>query len=257
MKWFFRLIGSETSIPTATTPITPAKTIQAAATVASSPSKDSPERSPLQPAVERTKAASGDTRRRELPPPAPPSLPSPRAPIRAKQSPPVTKETCPVDGATLAPLSGDDRRCRVCRGVLLSPSSFHAELERLGVEREIVKGLAELHPITKRCSACALSLSAPRLRDVVPLVCVGCDAAFFREGDLEIFRGERPSRPRSTRAFTDRSGRWSDDWMSLNHWLPSDGGWSDSGSDGRDGDGGDGDGGDGGGGDGGGGDGGD
>jgi hypothetical protein len=54
MNWFSRLTGSGT--PTATTPAT---TTPAAATIAPTPSKDSPQRSPLQPAFDRTKATYG------------------------------------------------------------------------------------------------------------------------------------------------------------------------------------------------------
>ena len=180
-----------------------------------------------------------DAWRRGLPPPVLPSMPAPTSPITTMLRP-VTRDTCPVDGAALAPFTGDDRRCGVCLGVLLSPSSFEVELERFGVEREIVKALAEGHPTTKGCPACARMLAAPRLRDVVPLVCVGCGAAFFHNGDLEIFRGERPPRPRPTRPFDDRtvassssavSASWSGSWR-------SEGGGGDWGGDGGGGDGG-------------------
>jgi hypothetical protein len=121
------------------------------------------------------------------------------------------------------------------------------------VEREIVKALAEGHPTTSGCPACARMLAAPRLRDVVPLVCVGCGAAFFHSGDLEIFRGEHPPRPRPTRPFDDRSGLSSSSAVSASwsgSWRGDGGGGDWSGGDwggGGDGGGGDGGGGDGGG----------
>ena len=197
-----------------------------------------------------------DAWRRALPPPVLPSMPPRTSPTRRTMVRPVIRDTCPVDGAALAPFTGDDRRCGVCLGVLLSPSSFEVELERFGVEREIVKALAEGHPTTSGCPACARMLAAPRLRDVVPLVCVGCGAAFFHNGDLEIFRGERPPRPRPTRPFDDRtmassssavSASWSDSWRSDGGGGGGDWGGGGSGSDW--GGGGDGGGGDGGGGD--------
>lgn len=145
----------------------------------------------------------GDDAWRQLPPPEPPPSPTTKGPRRLFRR--VTKDTCPVDGAALTLLTGDDLRCGTCRGVLLSPSSFEVELERFGLEREIVKGLAEAHPTDKPCPACARMLAAPRLRDVVPLVCAGCGAAFFQDGDIEIFRGERPPRPRPAGQVNDWS----------------------------------------------------
>jgi len=193
-----------------------------------------------------------DAWRRGLPPPALPTPPPPTRPVPSRVFRPVTKDTCPVDGAALTPFTGDDQHCRVCLGVLLSPSSFELALERFGVEREIVKGLAEGHPTTMGCPACARLLAAPRLRDVVPLVCVGCGAAFFQSGDLEIFRGERPPRPRPpprpARQVDDGSVSSSSSEISASwsgSWWAADGSDGDGGGDGGGGDGG----GDGGGGD--------
>jgi hypothetical protein len=124
------------------------------------------------------------------PPPVPTSTRRPRGgrglcPWDERALPGLADPTSPED-----PPLADRWTCPDCRAEVLAPPLFESQLERYGLAREVILGLAELHPTDRLCPMCDRRLAAPPLRDCHPLVCRGCGAAIFADGELAIFRGE-------------------------------------------------------------------